>query len=248
MPSPFDDLAPIYDVLIDWPKRLAREEPFYRRLFEEVGVQRVLDAACGTGRHAAMFHEWSLAVEGADLSPTMIARARQRLPEGPRMKWVVRGYTQPTEFPGGFDAALCVGHSLALAPDEKAAAQAVRTLLDAVRPGGVVITQVLNLWALPEGPCLWQRSLRTRIENAEVVLIKGIHRTGHRGFVNLVVVPLTNPSNRHAESVPFLGLKSDQLLDWAHSAGATQAHVFGGYRQEPYIPDQSTDLILVARK
>ena len=36
----FDDLSDVYDAMIQWPKRLAHEEPFYRKLFEENGVRR----------------------------------------------------------------------------------------------------------------------------------------------------------------------------------------------------------------
>ena len=45
MPQPaFDDLSDVYEAMIDWPRRLAREEPFYRRLFERSDARRVLDA------------------------------------------------------------------------------------------------------------------------------------------------------------------------------------------------------------
>ena len=70
----FDDLTDIYDAMIDWPKRLAHEGSFYRRVFEQHDVRSVVDVACGTGRHAAMFHSWGLRVEAADLSPAMIDR------------------------------------------------------------------------------------------------------------------------------------------------------------------------------
>ena len=73
----FSDVADIYEAMIDWQKRLASEGPFYRRLFDRVGVHSVLDVACGTGRHAAMFHSWGLRVEGADISANMIERARR---------------------------------------------------------------------------------------------------------------------------------------------------------------------------
>ena len=36
--SMFDDLADIYEAIIDWPRRLAHEEPFYRRLFQWLGA------------------------------------------------------------------------------------------------------------------------------------------------------------------------------------------------------------------
>ena len=113
----FDDLADIYEAMIDWPKRLAHEGPFYRRLFDRLGVASVVDVACGTGHHAAMFHDWGLRVEGADLSPAMIERARQTFGEPPGLRWVVRGFDEPIAPAEPFDAAVCVGNSLALAPD-----------------------------------------------------------------------------------------------------------------------------------
>src|SRR5512147_2226208 len=127
----FDEHAAVYDLLIDWPKRLANEEPFYRRLFERVGARRVLDAACGTGRHAAMFHAWGLRVEGADLSPEMIARARAGSGEPEGLRWTVRGFDQPVERPGSFDAVVCVGNSLALAPDLQTVHRALAQLFAA---------------------------------------------------------------------------------------------------------------------
>jgi len=48
--SMFQKLTDVYEAMIDWPKRLAHEEPFYRRLFAEHSVQSVVDTACGTGR------------------------------------------------------------------------------------------------------------------------------------------------------------------------------------------------------
>ena len=35
----FDDLTNVYEAMIDWPKRLANEEPFYRRLIERTGAK-----------------------------------------------------------------------------------------------------------------------------------------------------------------------------------------------------------------
>jgi SAM-dependent methyltransferase len=75
----FTHLTDVYEALIDWPKRLAHEEAFYRRLFERVGARSVADVACGTGHHAAMFHSWGLRVEGSDISLQMIEHAPGQL-------------------------------------------------------------------------------------------------------------------------------------------------------------------------
>ena len=93
--SRFDDLTDVYEAMIDWPRRLANDGPFFQGLFEELGVRRVADVACGTGHHAAMFHSWGLLVEGADISPNMIERARRNFGEPDGLTWSVRGFEQP---------------------------------------------------------------------------------------------------------------------------------------------------------
>jgi SAM-dependent methyltransferase len=185
----FNDLTDIYEAMIDWPKRLAHEERFFRCLFERVGVRSIVDVACGTGHHAAMFHSWQLRVEGADISPAMIERARRTFGEPPGLRWAVRGFDAPIERTEPFDAAICVGNSLALAPDKRTVERAVGQMLAAVRPGGVVVVHVLNLGHLPDGPCVWQKSKRATLPQGDVLILKGIHRCGPRGYVELVLAP-----------------------------------------------------------
>ena len=248
MPSqPFDDLSDVYEAMIDWPKRLAHEEPFYRQLFERIGARSVVDVACGTGRHAARFRSWGMRVEGADLSPQMIQRARQAFGESDELRWVVRSFDQPIQPAQAFDAAICVGNSLALAPDRDTVNRAIGQMLAAVRPGGAVVVHVLNLWHLPDGPCVWQKSVRTRLARGEVLIVKGVHRCGGRGYVEVVVTEL-NTGRMQSESAAFWGLEADELARMARQSGAAQCHLFGSYLQEPYDRQQSQDLILLAER
>lgn len=245
----FDELVEVYDALIDWPKRLAHEEAFYRQLFEQHKVRRVLDVACGTGRHAALFHAWGLHVEGADLSPAMIARCRDEFGDAESLRWAVRGFDEPHGAAGKFDAVICVGNSLALAADEAVVERAVRVMLDAVRPGGVCIVQVLNLWHLPDGPTVWQKCKRVAIGGHAHIVVKGVHRAGGRGFVDLVDLTLAADGvEPRYESPAFLGLKADQLVRTAENAGAKRVQCYGDVQFAAYDRSQSTDLIVVAAK
>lgn len=245
MPEFFDELAEVYEAMIDWPKRLAHEEPFFRRLVGEIKGRRVLDAACGTGRHAAMLHRWGLEVEGADLSPQMIGRCVEQFGQPPGLRWVVRSYDEP---PGGtFDLVLCVGNSLALAGGEEAAARAVHALGTATAPGGILVLHVLNLWSLPDGPLVWQKCLRTPIAGREALVLKGVHRCGACGFVELVVADAPG-TLRQTQSVPFVGLRAASLAQWAHQAGLENVQCYGGYTGQPYIEAQSADLVMTARR
>jgi SAM-dependent methyltransferase len=246
--SPFQDLTAIYDALVDWPKRLAHEEPFYRRLFERIGARRVADVACGTGRHAAMFHSWGLCVEGSDLDPNMVELARAKFGEPEGLRFVVREFDQPIRATEPFDVALCVGNSLALAPDAATTARAIHEMLAAVRDGGAVVAHVLNLWRLPDGPCVWQKCLRASLAQRDVLITKGVHRSGARGYVDLLVAPVDAPEQVQSESVPLLGIEASELSRMAAEAGASDVQLYGGYREEPYERIESTDLILVARR
>jgi SAM-dependent methyltransferase len=249
MPSDlFTDLTDVYEAMIDWPKRLASEEPFCRRWFERAGVQSVLDAACGTSRHAAMFHGWGLCVEGADISEGMIRRARAAFGEPEGLRWVVRGFDQPVAAAEPFDAVVCVGNSLALASDMATVRQALGQMLGAVRRGGIVVVQVLNLWHLADGPCLWQKCRRAALPQGEMIILKGVHRCGERGYVDLILVEHPGGGLAHCESVPFLGLEPAGLEQAARDAGAASVDFFGGYRDQPYDRQESVDLVMLASK
>jgi len=238
-----------YDALIDWPKRLANETRFYQRQFQHVGARRVLDAACGTGRHALLFHSWGLEVEGADLDGRMVEYCRARYGDRAGLSWVQRSFAEPCSKPGGFDAAICVGNSLALAADRAMAARAVGNLLATVRPGGVCIVQVLNLWRLPEGPTTWQKCVLVPGPVRQRILVKGVHRVGDHGFIDLLDLSLAGGelgSRTHAAR--FLGLREDELRAAATAAGGTEVQFFGSFQESPYEAASSADLIMVCRR
>jgi SAM-dependent methyltransferase len=244
----FQDLTDVYDALVDWPKRLAQEEPFYRHWFTQAGVQSVVDVACGTGRHAAWFHSWGRRVEGADRSPAMIDRARRNFGQPEGLHWTVRPFEDPIPWAKPFDAAICVGNSLALAGSRAAVQTALRQMLSAVRPAGLAIVHLLNLWNLPDGPSVWQKCKRAVLPQGEILLLKGVHRCGDHGFVDLVVLNPQDATRLHEESIPFLGLEAEILATSALAAGAADIHFFGGYQNQEYERNQSVDLIFVAQK
>jgi SAM-dependent methyltransferase len=245
----FGNLAGLYDALIDWPRRLANEEPFYRQLFDQIGAHRVLDVACGTGRHAAMFHSWGLRVDARDASPQMIDRCRELHGESDSLRWTVRAFDEASDASAAYDVVTCVGNSLALAPNLETAGRAVRAMLAAVRPGGVCVLHVLNIWHLPDGPCVWQKCKRITLAGAEYIVFKGVHRVGARGFVELAVAEHTGDTvTPHSDTTPLLGLDREYLAYAAREAGAAATRCYGDYQHAPYDRERSVDLIVVAEK
>lgn len=248
LPTTFDEFVDAYDSLIDWPKRLANEGPFFQSLFTEAGVQRVLDAGCGTGHHAAMFHRWGLVVEGADVSPAMIARCRSRFGEGERLRWTVRSFETLSNSSGGFDAVVCLGNSLALAADMGAMRRAVRSMIARLRPGGFCVLQVLNLWHVPEGPTIWQKCVERTRGDERRVLLKGLHRVGVRGYIDLIDLRMTPGAlTKRFDSPSFMGIETDSLIAAIRSGGGRLERLHGGYHGESFEREHSADLICVLR-
>jgi ubiquinone/menaquinone biosynthesis C-methylase UbiE len=72
--------APFYDE--PGNQLLEMEEPIVREILDGLPVGVALDAACGTGRHTAYLASLGHEVIGVDTSPEMLARAREKVPEG----------------------------------------------------------------------------------------------------------------------------------------------------------------------
>ncbi|MGH2931450.1 MAG: class I SAM-dependent methyltransferase [Gaiellaceae bacterium] len=76
----YDSWAPSYD---EQPNQLLEiEQPIVREILDGLPIGVALDAACGTGRHAAYLASLGHTVIGVDSSPGMLARAREKVPEG----------------------------------------------------------------------------------------------------------------------------------------------------------------------
>lgn len=76
----YDRWAPWYDE--PGNQLLDIEQPIVREILDSLPVGVALDAACGTGRHATYLASLGHTVIGVDSSPGMLARAREKIPQG----------------------------------------------------------------------------------------------------------------------------------------------------------------------
>ena len=77
----YDRFVDKYDVLVSYENRVKREANFYDYLFKKHNINTILDCACGTGHHVMMLKQMEYDIEGSDLSPAMIDKARANLKE-----------------------------------------------------------------------------------------------------------------------------------------------------------------------
>lgn len=116
---------------------IAIEQPAVWSLLDAVPPGRALDAACGTGRHAARLVALGHEVLGVDLTPEMLARARENVPEASFTHGDLLAIPATDR---EFDLVVC-GLALAHLPDLDAA---ILELARVLRPGGLMVLSVLH--------------------------------------------------------------------------------------------------------
>ncbi len=133
-------LAPHYDQLFPVSEMQAA---FLRARLAAAGARLVLDAGCGTGRHLELLRDWGLAAAGLEPDPAMAALARKRLGAGTPVA-VVGLEAAAAALKGPFEAALCLGNTLAHLVAPGALAAGLAGLAALLAPGGLLITQTVN--------------------------------------------------------------------------------------------------------
>jgi ubiquinone/menaquinone biosynthesis C-methylase UbiE len=132
--------AQTYDESVpDWPGEL----DFYQEMAAEVKRQggTVLEIACGTGRVAIRLAQNGVKVVGLDLSPQMLAVARQKSVGLENMRWV-QGDMRSFQLGEAFELVIIPGHAfqnLNTAQDQVACLEGIKRHL---RPGGVLVVHL----------------------------------------------------------------------------------------------------------
>jgi SAM-dependent methyltransferase len=153
-----------WEQFFDWHAPRYEENPFTRHtkaevdfilsLFPLAGGARILDVACGTGRHSLEFGRRGFQVTGIDLSAGMLSVAAAELAKiepRPDVRFLKADATEWTA-PEPFDAAIClcegafnlvgrgedpVTHDLSI----------LRNISSSLRPGAPLVLNALNAFA-----------------------------------------------------------------------------------------------------
>lgn len=181
--------------------------------------RRVLDLACGPGRHAAQLAARGARVVGLDLSLPLLARARTRT--GGTVP-VVRADMRQLPFRAGtFDMIVNLFTSFGYFAED---AQHQAVLTDAaalLRPGGAFVLDFLNAAAVRQG--LVPREERV-VGSQRVVIRRHIAADGHHVIKEM---HLLDDGRSFVERVRLF--TGDELVTLMRNAGLDVRHRFGDY-------------------
>jgi SAM-dependent methyltransferase len=266
-----------YDRFVNWDRRLAYELPFVERQLQSLAAQmqpvqapsdlRVLDVACGTGRHAIALAQRGYSVTGVDLSPAMIERARANAAAAgvDGVSFAVAGFGLLSEHlpdavhpPDGFNAVLCLGNSLPHVLTEEALCIALEDMAAVLRPGGLLLVQTRNMDAVMDQRSRWM-PLQARREEALVpqtgrewlfVRFYDFNEDGTITF-NVVTLERGRPDRAWKQKVDATRLypwRYRQLVEAVGAAGFVDLVCYGDMAGARYDRESSGNLVLVARR
>ena len=224
------------------PGQTRREVDFLLRSLRPPQGARILDVACGYGRHAAELSRRGFHVVGLDLSRPMLDEARRRFREGPRLRFV-HGDMRRLGYAVEFDAVICFFTSFgyfALGQNETV----LRRMARALRPGGRLLVDHRNPAhdaALPRRH--WYRAGRQRfiLEDRRFD-----PRTKVTDCTQLVVAAGGDGAMQRRFRV-----QEFSLAEWRRmlgQAGLRLIRAYAGYDGRAYRPALSERLIVVAEK
>lgn len=143
--------AELYDVFYAAKGYEAEARFVHDRLMEATRgpASRVVDLACGTGRHAVALERLGHEVVGVDHSPSMIEVARRRAArEGVAARFEVGDLTR-LEVPGApFDAATCLFDAIGYVGTNEALERTFAGIHEVVRPGGLLVFEFWHAAAM----------------------------------------------------------------------------------------------------
>jgi SAM-dependent methyltransferase len=147
--SPFGEYAAVYD-LIYQDKNYAAEAQFIAKLITRFGgyspsMTKVLDLACGTGRHACELASLGYQVEGSDISADMVEIARDAIRRCSLPVSIHNQSFQTAHRIGKrFEVVLAMFASLGYLTDEDEFSLACKNVRELLIPEGVFIFDVWN--------------------------------------------------------------------------------------------------------
>lgn len=255
----YDKLAPVYDHFVNWESRLSFEMPLILNLLSSLGTPpyetKVIDTACGTGQHAIALAEAGFLSYGADLSPEMVSIAKMHADASDQLvNFKTRGFGSTSkaftkDLP--FDATLCLGNSLPHVNDEVELKIALQDFFELLRPGGLLLLQMRNFDRVMSRHLRWMDPQSEKTDQHEWLFLRFYDFESDKRIQFNVIAMVRHknlPWSLNLTSTPLTPILKDQLVELLLETGFDAIHTLGSLMGEPFDPEASADLVVIAKK
>ena len=227
--------TPYYHILYK-DRGYAEAQLFMKNLTSFLNLKpgaRILDLACGKGRHSVYLNKLGFDVTGVDLSPSSIEYASQFENDSLHFKVQCMCKAMPEEFDAVFNLFTSFGY---FERDEDNF-RTIASIKEELAPGGYGVIDFMNV-----------KKVISNLVPEELKTVKGIEFHLTRAHVNGYILKNINFEDEgtlyhFTERVKSLTL--NDFREYFSRAGITLKHVFGNYHLEEFDEASSDRLILI---
>lgn len=212
----FARIAPIYDLMTGFHRRLVNDFGVIKHVINKYGMTKVLDAGCGTGVHTIILSKIGVDVVGLDASAEMLDLARSNaLNEGVEPNFLKEFYeSMPDDWTDKFDGLFCLANSLVGVVTMERLSLALKSFQRVVRPGGHTIIQLLNFEHFQRDD---QRIIKVSNEG-NFTFVRFFDFEEHQTRLNVIVIERDMGEVRHRFiSEPILPLTVENMSTMARA-------------------------------
>ncbi|MBE9489163.1 MAG: class I SAM-dependent methyltransferase [Bacteroidetes bacterium] len=194
---------------------------------------KILDLACGKGRHAKYLNDLGYNVTGADLSPKSIAFAKQF--ENPTLRFVE--YDMCLPYPEKFDAVFNLFTSFGYFEKEEDNLRTIKAIKTELKPNGFAVIDFLNV-----------EYVKRNLVPSETKTIDGITFYINRSIVDGYINKKIHFIHDNKDFVFEERVKAITLSEFKNcfkQADVSLLHCFGDYQLNDFKEEYSERLILI---
>jgi len=227
--------TPYYHILYKDRNDIEARE-FMRNLVDFLKLpkgSKILDLACGKGRHSIFLNELGYDVTGVDLSENSISYAKKF--ENPTLRFEEHCMCEPVN--EQFDAVFNLFTSFGYFDHEEDNLRSIQAIKKEILPGGYGVIDFMNV-----------KKVIKNLVPSEVKTVKGIDfnisRRVQNGFI-LKDINFYDEEEEFSYTEKVKALTLEGFHAYFEKAGINLLHTFGNYQLEEFNENTSDRLILV---
>ena len=215
-------------------------EFFIENLTEHLSLKKrskLLDIACGKGRHAKHFNSLEFNVVGVDLSPNNIATAKKD--ENETLQFFIHDMREIYQ-ENQFDVVTNLFTSFGYFEKDEDEQKAINAMASNLKSEGLLIIDFMNV----------KKAMDNLIAN-EIKIIDGITFNISRKAVNQHIIKdihISDSKTKHHFQEKVKALTLTDFSDFITNTGLKIIDIFGNYKLEAFNAQTSDRLILICKK
>ena len=214
---------------------------FIDKLIYRLGMQtddKVLDLACGKGRHSVYLNKKGFDVTGVDLSSQNIEQASKH--ENDTLRFEVHDMRQVYK-PAEFDYIFNLFTSFGYLDTKEANLDVIRATVASLKPGGKLLIDFMNPYVVIN-----------QLVAAEEKTIDNVHFTITREYTEDEYLIKNIQVRDHGQVYHFMekvkAIRRVEFLEYFERTNLSVVDVYGDYELTPYQMDESLRLIFLVQK